>query len=128
MRSGAALGFLAVVLGAFGAHGLESILDRESSQTYETAVRYHVYHALAILAVAAGSRRLWESPWSGRACAAWTAGVALFSGSLYGLAVTGVGWLAALAPVGGAAMLTGWAFSFLAARSLVVDDTQERGV
>lgn len=127
IRAGAGLGFLAVGLGAFGAHALESLLDDGGSSIYETAVRYHFYHALAILAVAAGSKRLWKSSWSARACAAWAVGVVLFSGSLYGIALTGVGWLAALAPLGGAAMLIGWGFAFLAAGTLVVDDTHERG-
>ena len=127
LRSGAVLGFLAVALGAFGAHGLESILTGEEAEIYETAVRYQAYHALAILAVAAGSERLWKIPWSARACGAWTAGIVLFSGTLYGYALTGVGWLAMLTPVGGAAMLNGWAFVFLAAGSLVVDEARERG-
>ncbi len=121
MRTGAALGFLAVVMGAFGAHDLESILSTKASATYETAVRYHVYHALAILAVAAGSKRVWADPWSARACASWTVGAVVFSGSLYGLALSGAGWLGVLAPVGGAAMLAGWVCAFVAARSLSSD-------
>ena len=109
------LGAWAVVMGALGAHAARAMPAAETVSTYETAVRYHFYHALAILAVAAGmGRALAGSAWVW-ACRLWTAGVVLFSGSLYALAVTGVGWLGTIAPVGGTAMILGWVFVVAAA-------------
>jgi uncharacterized membrane protein YgdD (TMEM256/DUF423 family) len=106
-RVGAVLGFLAVALGAFGAHGLKGRLDSlGTAATYQTAVQYHMYHALALLAVgwAAASGR------SGAAVAGWAflLGTFVFSGSLYALALSGQKWLGAITPIGGVAMLVGW--------------------
>src|SRR5262249_53198947 len=105
---GALLGFLGVALGAFAAHGLRTRLSPEMLAVFETAVRYQMYHAFAILIVAlaighAGTARL-------LVIAGWTftAGVALFSGSLYVLAITGVGVLGAITPFGGLLFLAGW--------------------
>ena len=118
LRIGAVLGALAVIVGAFGAHGLESILSDEKTQVFETGVRYHFYHALAILALAAGSSALWTSPFCLWACRAWAFGILLFSGSLYGLAMTQLTWLGAITPIGGIAMIAGWVLLALAAGSL----------
>jgi|SRR6267378_3649051 len=79
--------FIAVALGAFAAHGLKSRLDPAMLETFETGVRYHMVHALALLAIA---------------------GTVLFSGSLYALSLSGVRWLGAITPLGGAAFLAGW--------------------
>jgi uncharacterized membrane protein YgdD (TMEM256/DUF423 family) len=114
MLVGALAGFLGVTLGAFGAHGLRGRLTPEMLAVFETGVRYHLYHALALLLVAALAARL-----DGRLilAAGWllTAGIVLFSGSLYLLALTGATILGAITPVGGVAFLLGWAALALAA-------------
>ncbi len=101
-------GGLAVALGAFGAHGLRDRLTPDSLATFETGVRYEMYHALALLAVAWAVTR-WAN--SGLPVAAgwlFVAGTVLFSGSLYLLALTGTRWLGAITPFGGIAFLAGW--------------------
>ncbi len=112
---GSISGGLAVVLGAFGAHALKDRLTPDLLQTFETGVRYHMYHALALLAVAFALSR-WGS--TGLASAAgwlFVAGTVLFSGSLYLLALTGVKWLGAITPLGGVAFIAGWVCLVLAA-------------
>lgn len=116
LRVGSLLGFLAVALGAFAAHGLRPHLEPKSFETFETAVRYQFYHALAILLVAVlshfgrkGALRL--AAW------AFTAGVLLFSGSLYALSTRelhdiSVGWLGPITPLGGLCYLLGWGALF----------------
>ena len=105
---GAAFALTGVAAGAFGAHSLRNILDAEALQVFETGVRYQLYHALALVALAALVPRLSGGPgqWSG-----WlfVAGVLIFSGSLYLLALTGVRFLGAITPVGGLCFLAGWA-------------------
>jgi uncharacterized membrane protein YgdD (TMEM256/DUF423 family) len=105
---GAALSFLAVALGAFGAHALRDRLTPDLLTTFETGVRYHFYHALGLFAVAYAIAR-W--PGGSGTAAGWLliAGIILFSGSLYLLALTGVRWLGAITPLGGLAFLAGWA-------------------
>jgi uncharacterized membrane protein YgdD (TMEM256/DUF423 family) len=104
-RVAAVLGFFAVALGAFGAHGLRSRLGAAELEIWRTAALYHLVHAVALLAVALAGARVRR----GRLiCGLWTAGVVIFAGSLYLLAVTGVRWLGAVTPVGGAAFLAGW--------------------
>lgn len=102
-------GLLAVILGALGAHALAGALDGDARAVYDTAGRHHLVHSLALaagaLAPAAGARRAWCSA----ACAAWLAGIVVFCGSLYLLALGASGWLGALAPVGGGALMAGWA-------------------
>src|SRR5690606_8546411 len=104
---------LAVALGAFGAHGLKSQLSTDTLQTYKTGVEYHFYHALVllfigILAVSFPSDIL---KWS---AILLTAGIVLFSGSLYALAISGLKWLGAITPVGGVSFIAGWVLLFLA--------------
>ena len=102
------LGTLAVALGAFGAHALESRISADLLSTYETGARYHFYHVLALLGVAAVLAR-W--PAAGAAVAAgwlFVIGIVIFSGSLYLLAFTGVRWLGAITPIGGVAFIAGW--------------------
>ena len=103
----AEMGFAGVGIGAFGAHGLRGRLSPEMLAIFETGARYHLYHALAIVATAACMARL-----DGRApiVAGWcfAAGIFLFSGSLYALALTGVTTLGAITPLGGVAFLVGW--------------------
>src|SRR5262245_40231002 len=111
---GAGLGLLAVALGAFAAHGLESRLSADDLDTYQTAARYHMYHALALLAAAYAAHRF-GGGWSTAAGWLFIAGVVLFSGSLYVLAVSGVKVLGAVAPLGGVCFLAGWAALAIAA-------------
>ena len=108
MLLGAVGAFLAVALGAFGAHGLRSRLSPDMLAVFETGVRYHMYHALALILVGLVMGR-----WSGWLvqAAGWcfVAGILLFSGSLYALALSGVTILGAVTPLGGLAFLAGWA-------------------
>jgi uncharacterized membrane protein YgdD (TMEM256/DUF423 family) len=99
--------FLAVGLGAFGAHGLKGRLTPELLATFEVGVRYQMYHALALLAVAWACTK-WPGPFTTAAGWLFIAGTVIFSGSLYGLSLTGVRWLGAVTPLGGLALLAGW--------------------
>jgi uncharacterized membrane protein YgdD (TMEM256/DUF423 family) len=105
---GAVAAFLAVTLGAFGAHGLRGRLSPEMMAVFQTGVQYHMYHALAIRLVSAMMGRLggWLIQTAGWA---FVAGIVLFSGSLYALALSGVTILGAVTPLGGVAFLIGWA-------------------
>lgn len=118
LRLAALLGGVAVGLGAFGAHGLKNRVDTELLAVYETGVRYHFYHVLALLALAAAPSRLWASGWTPAAGWAWTAGIVVFSGSLYLMTLSGQRWLGAITPIGGVAFLAGWVFLLLAAGAL----------
>lgn len=106
---GALVAFLAVALGAFGAHALKDRLAPDMTAIWQTAVQYHGWHALALLA--AGLVLLQRPDATAIAIAGWLflAGVVLFSGSLYALALTGVRGFGAVTPVGGVALLAGWA-------------------
>ena len=104
---GAVSAGLAVALGAFAAHGLRARLSPEALQTFETGARYHMYHALALLAVAWALTR-WPGPAVHAAGWLFIAGTVLFSGSLYLLATTGVRALGAITPLGGFAFILGW--------------------
>lgn len=99
--------FTAVALGAFGAHALKARLDAPLLAVFETAVRYQMTHALALLAVGWACTR-W--PGSVLTASGWlfVAGTVLFSGSLYGLSLAGVRWLGAITPLGGVAWLAAW--------------------
>lgn len=107
--TGSVLGFLGVVMGAFGAHALREVLSAEELGIVQTGIRYQMYHAFALLAAgwALGQYRRREFATSGWAFAA---GVALFSGSLYLLTWTGIRSLGMITPLGGAAFLVGWFF------------------
>ena len=105
---GAAYGFAAVALGAFGAHALKGRLNPEFAAAYQTAVQYQLCHALALLAVGILAGRS-ASPALTFSGAAFALGVLLFSGSLYALSLTGVRALGAITPIGGALFLLGWA-------------------
>ncbi|OGL18277.1 MAG: hypothetical protein A3F92_04040 [Candidatus Rokubacteria bacterium RIFCSPLOWO2_12_FULL_71_22] len=104
---GAVSAALAVALGAFAAHGLRGRVPPELLVTFETGARYHMYHALGLLAAAWAATR-----WPGGAttAAGWlfVAGTILFAGSLYVLVLTGQRWLGAVTPLGGAAFIAGW--------------------
>lgn len=105
---GAVFGGLAVVLGAFGAHALRSSLSPDDLATFEIGVRYQMYHALGLLAVAWATTQ-WESAAVTAAGWAFVIGIVVFSGSLYTLVLTGQRWLGAVTPVGGVAFIVGWA-------------------
>jgi uncharacterized membrane protein YgdD (TMEM256/DUF423 family) len=104
---GALAAFIGVALGAFAAHGLKSRLDPAMLATFETGVRYQMYHALALLGVAWACTR-WPGVWINASGWLFVAGIAVFSGTLYALALTGVRWLGAVTPLGGLAFLAGW--------------------
>ncbi len=102
---GSVLAFFAVAAGAFGAHMLRARLSPDMLNAFEVGARYHMYHALGILLVAWASTR-----WPGSESAGWLflAGIIIFSGSLYGLGLSGQRWLGAITPFGGLAFLLGW--------------------
>ena len=104
---GSILAGLGVVFGAFGAHALKASLSSEMLGVFETGVRYQMYHALGLMALAWAISR-WPEP--RLAPAAWLllAGTAIFSGSLYLLVLTGTRWFGAITPIGGVALIVGW--------------------
>ena len=103
LRIAAITGFLAVALGSFGAHGLHGVLEKNGRlATWETAVLYHLAHAVALLVVAT------LRPPRTDAFVLMLAGVVVFSGTLYVLALTNLKWLGAITPVGGVMLLLGW--------------------
>ena len=101
--------FAAVAAGAFGAHALKARLSPDAMAVYQTAVQYHAWHGLGLLA--AGLLLLHKPDSAALGVAAWLflAGIALFSGSLYALALSGVRGLGAVTPIGGVAFLGAWA-------------------
>ena len=103
LAAGAINAALSVAAGAFGAHGLRERLAARPLEIFETAARYHMYHALAMILAALGVAR-------GAGTAGWIfqAGIVIFSGSLYALALTDVKVLGAITPIGGLAFLVGW--------------------
>ena len=105
---------LGVILGAFGAHSLKSILAVEQLTVYHIAVQYQIYHALGLLLVAA--LQIPFPPSGGLRTGGWllVAGIILFSGSLYIMALTGWSWLGPVTPVGGACFIIGWLWIFWA--------------
>jgi uncharacterized membrane protein YgdD (TMEM256/DUF423 family) len=111
---GAWLGALGVALGAFGAHGLKARVSAEMLAIWETGARYHVLHALAMLAAGWACER-WPGAYPIAAGWLFLSGIALFSGSLYALALTGVRALGAITPVGGLCFIAGWACLAMAA-------------
>lgn len=115
-------GFLAVALGAFGAHGLKKYLDGladapQRMEWWETAARYQMYHALALGLLAWLATRV---QWSGITAAGWCllGGIVLFCGSLYLMTLTGLRALGAITPLGGLALLSGWLLIILGAMRL----------
>jgi uncharacterized membrane protein YgdD (TMEM256/DUF423 family) len=98
----------AVASGAVGAHALESELGSELSAVYSTAVQYHMYHALGLFAVALVAYLLPASIWVQVSGWSMLAGIALFSGSLYALSLSGIRWLGAITPMGGILLIASW--------------------
>ncbi len=100
--------FLAVALGAFGAHGLKSKLTTEMLEIYDTAFKYHIIHAIGMILIGIIAHWIAHANllnWSG-----WLLfiGILIFSGSLYILSITGMRWLGAVTPIGGLSFLAGW--------------------
>jgi uncharacterized membrane protein YgdD (TMEM256/DUF423 family) len=108
MQLAAVAGFLAVGLGAFGAHALNTQLSAASLQTWDTAVSYQFYHTLALLALALSGKVDSGSRWFGLAAKGWLLGMLLFSGSLYGYCLSQFKPLVYITPVGGLCFLLGW--------------------
>lgn len=104
----AVLGALGVLLGAFGAHALGDRLPPDLMDVWQTAVQYHLWHALALLAVGLLLVQAPDSRWLSAAGWSFTAGILVFSGSLYLLALTGTRGLGAVTPFGGFALIAGW--------------------
>ena len=120
IQAGAILGLIGVGLGAFGAHALRTVLDATGrAATFETAVKYQFYHALALVLVGVLMQTLGSSSpamtklltWSGNS---FLIGTLIFSGSLFVLCFTGITWLGAITPLGGVALIAGWALLFWA--------------
>jgi len=104
---GALFAATAVAAGAFGAHALKAILDPPMLAVYETAARYQMYHGLGLFVVAWLGRET-ESPLAIKAGWLFCAGILLFSGSLYLVALAGIKWMGALTPLGGLSFISGW--------------------
>jgi uncharacterized membrane protein YgdD (TMEM256/DUF423 family) len=98
----------AVVLGAFGAHALKSQIAPDLLGVYHTGAEYHFYHALGLLAVGLAAQRLPDTNWLRASGWLMLAGIALFSGSLYLLALTGIRAFGAVTPIGGVAFMLAW--------------------
>jgi uncharacterized membrane protein YgdD (TMEM256/DUF423 family) len=113
LRTAGLLGFLGVLLGAFGAHGLRERVTPEMLEVWKTGVFYQLVHALALLGVAVAGERI---GWRRAVAALFVIGVVVFSGSLYALALTGQRWWGAITPIGGAAFLGGWVALAVSAR------------
>lgn len=106
--TGALLMALAVGFGAFGAHIVQDLLTPDRFEVYQTAVRYHFYHALGLLIVGVIIQHLGVSGWLKWSGYFLFGGLVIFSGSLYLLTLTDTGWLGAVTPLGGAAFILGW--------------------
>jgi uncharacterized membrane protein YgdD (TMEM256/DUF423 family) len=113
---GAVFAVLAVMAGAFAAHGLKHVLVADYLLIFETAARYQMYHAIALMIAGVISTMPQFSPgWVNLAALAFMLGIILFSGSLYLLALSGIKWLGAITPLGGVAFIFGWLALIVAA-------------
>ena len=114
-RLAAVVGLLGVALGAFGAHALKDRLSPEALDWWKTATLYHLVHAAAMLATGRADGRASAATWT------FAAGVVLFSGSLYVMALTETKWLGAITPFGGLALMAGWLLMLRTVRSAPKD-------
>ena len=113
LLAAAVLGALAVMIGAFGAHGLKSMLEAEGRlDTFETAVKYHFYHTLAMLLIGMLLYHIHDKLLE-YAGLSMLGGVLIFSGSLYILCLSGIRWMGAITPLGGLLMIVGWILLFV---------------
>lgn len=117
MTIAAILGGLSVAAGAFASHALRDRLSDRALDIFETASRYQMYHALAMLMVDVMLSRSTARPLLTAAGFCFLGGVVIFSGSLYALSLSGIKWLGAVTPLGGAAFLVGWGCLTIAAWS-----------
>lgn len=108
---GALFAFVGVAAGAFGAHGLKSRISADMLAVFEVGVRYQMYHAFALFVVAWACTR-WPVTLVNTAGVLFIVGTVIFSGSLYVLSLSGIKWLGAITPLGGLALLAGWACLF----------------
>lgn len=108
LTSGGVLAMLAVLFGAFGAHALENRLSSEMIEIFNTGARYHFYHALGLLILGITSQFLPDNSWLRWAGYLMLAGLLIFSGTLYALAITEIKWLGAITPIGGTALIISW--------------------
>ncbi len=108
VAAGAILGFLGVAMGAAGTHALEGRLDADALDTLETATRFQMYHAIALVAFGALGY-VWKSRAVSISCGLLTFGTVVFCGSLYLIALADIGAFGAVAPVGGVSLMAGWA-------------------
>ncbi len=121
IQAGALLGLMGVAIGAFGAHALRKLLaETGRADTFETAVKYQFYHALALVLVGVLMQVMAQNPvaikYLNYAGVSFLGGVLIFSGSLYVLCFTGITWLGAITPIGGVLMIAGWALLFWAVK------------
>jgi len=107
IAAGAVSALLGVAIGAFGAHALE--LPERYAGTYDTGVEYHLIHALGMIAASLAAAHVRRPRLAGWAAALFAVGTVLFSGSLYALSITEISAFGAVAPIGGASFLAGWA-------------------
>jgi uncharacterized membrane protein YgdD (TMEM256/DUF423 family) len=119
---GAVNGLLAVAAGAFGAHGLKAQLSAERLATWETAAHYHLIHAVMMVVIAMAIGSMPVSRFSPRIGWLFLAGIILFSGSLYALALTGIRTLGIITPFGGVSFLSGWILLAICAFRMRSDD------
>ena len=112
----AVLGMLGVMAGAFGAHGLRPHVEPAALEWWRTGAQYQMVHAAVLLMIALHppGGRLHE-PWRARAAWALALGIIIFAGTLYLMTLGGPRWLGAVTPVGGAALISGWAMTAIAA-------------
>lgn len=108
-------GFTSVALGAFAAHGLRERLEPAALSAFQTGIQYQMYHALALLGLAALLKVTGVNPWLQAGGWLFVAGTLLFSGSLYGLTLGGIRWLGPVTPLGGLCFLLGWTMLTVAA-------------
>lgn len=109
IASGALLMLAAVILGAFGAHGLQPMLTPKQLSSYLTGVTYQQLHAVGLILVGLIAQVTTPSPWLKRAAVLFGVGIALFSGSIYAMTFGAPRWLGVVAPVGGTSFMLGWA-------------------
>jgi len=125
--SAAIAGFSGVALGAFGAHGLKSVLSANMLAVWQTAVQYHLIHSVVLLALAVALMTLppgTTTTWLRRSAGLMLAGLVLFSGSLYLMALTGIRPLGIITPMGGVSWLIGWGLILLAALKWPAGDNE----
>jgi uncharacterized membrane protein YgdD (TMEM256/DUF423 family) len=111
--AGALLAAVAVAAGAFGAHALADRLTPERLATWETAARYHLYHALALILLGVVADR-WPAPLLSVSGWLFVFGITVFGSTVYALALGGPRWLGAITPIGGVALIAGWVLMALA--------------